>query len=161
MKKLCTIIVVTLLGLCALGAPAAAGGSLVSSTPPAGARLTKAPDSVRLVFDRPVLGGGATVVTVTGPDGKQESSGPMGVDGKVVTALLPPLGPDGEYVVGYEVDLGDPVSLAGQLRFTLAKPGQAADTGTSWQTWAWLGAILVVIAAATTAAGVAQARARR
>lgn len=162
MKKLGTIVVVALFGLCVLCPPASAAGQLVSATPSAGARVSKAPEAVRLTFDRPVLDGGANVVTVTGPDGASWSSGAMGIDGNVVTALLSPLGPDGEYVVDYAVRLGDPAPLTGRLRFTLAKPGQQAAPGTtSWQTWAWLGAILAVIAAIATAAGVQQARARR
>jgi hypothetical protein len=123
--------------------------------------VNKAPEAVRLTFDRPVLDGGANVVNVTGPDGAPWSSGAMGIDGNVVTALLSPLGPDGEYVVDYAVRLGDPAPLTGQFRFTLAKPGQQTAEATSWQTWAWLGAILVVIAAIATAAGVQQGRARR
>ena len=159
MKKLGTIVVVALFGLCVLCPSASAGGQLVSSTPSAGGRVNKAPEAVRLTFDRPVRDGGANVVKVTGPDGASWSSGAMGIDENVVTALLSPHGPDGEYVVDYAVRLGDPAPLTGQFRFTLMKP--AAPATTSWQTWAWLGGILALVAAIATAAGVQQARARR
>lgn len=164
MRKLGTIVMVALFGLCILSPPAAAGGELRSSTPSAGARVSKAPEAIRLTFDRPVRDGGANVVNVTGPDGTPWSSGALGVDENVITAILSPLGPEGEYIVDYVVRLGDPVPLTGQFRFTLTKPGpaaqaqQAARGTTSPQTWAWLGGILAVVVAIATTAGVLQAR---
>lgn len=180
MKKLCMIVLVALFGLGLACPPASAAehlvssspaadarlmsstlaaGQLKSSSPAAGARLTKAPETVRLTFDRPVLDGGANVVTVTGPDGKPWNSGTMGIDENVLTAILTPLGPHGEYVVDYAIRLGEPSPLTGQFRFTFAAPESSG--GMSWQTWAGLAAIVVVIAALMTAAGVRQARTRR
>ncbi|WP_330277202.1 copper resistance protein CopC [Lentzea sp. NBC_00516] len=163
MNKLGTIVLVALFGLCVLSPPASAGGALTSSSPSAGARVSRAPEAVKLTFDRPVRDGGANVVNVTGPDGTPWSSGVLGVDGNVVTAVLSPLGPEGEYVVDYAVRLGDPAPLTGQLRFTLTKPGpaaqkQAAPKTTSPQTWAWLGGILAVVVTLAVGAGVLQAR---
>ncbi|MGW4210445.1 copper resistance CopC family protein [Lentzea sp. NPDC004789] len=159
MKKLCLIVLVALFGLAVSCPPASAAGRLVSSTPAAGARLPKAPETVRLTFDRPVLGGGANVVTVTGPDGKPWGSGAMGIDDNVVTAILSPQPPHGDYVVDYTIRLGEPSPLTGQLRFTFAEPGSSG--GMSWQTWASLAAIALGIVALLTFAGVRQARARR
>lgn len=166
MKKLGTIITIALFLLCGTGSPAFADGRLVSAKPAAGARVNKAPEAVRLTFDKPVLGGGANVVNVTGPDGKPWSAGTMGIDENVVTALLSPLGPKGEYVVDYVVRLGDPVPLTGQFRFTLTEPGPAApqpaaSKAWTWQGWAWLGGILVLVAVIIIRAGMLQARARR
>jgi copper resistance protein C len=166
MTKLGTIVVVALLGLCVLSPPAAADGELRSSTPSAGARVSRAPETIQLTFDRPVRDGGANVVTVTGPDGAAWSSGAIGIDENVVTAILSPPGPQGEYVVDYAVRLGDPVPLTGQFRFTLTKPGPAAPAQqaareTSPQTWAWLGGILLVVVAIAATAGVLQARRTR
>jgi methionine-rich copper-binding protein CopC len=158
-NKLCLIVLVALFGLGVICPPASAAGQLVSSAPAAGARLLKAPETVRLTFDRPVLGGGANVVTVTGPDGKPWGSGAMGVDDNVVTAVLSPQPPHGDYVVDYTIRLGEPSPLTGQLRFTVAQPGSSGSM--SWQTWAGLGAIALGIAALLTAVGIRQARARR
>lgn len=156
MKKSLTLIAVVLFGLLVTCPPASAAGELISSSPAEGARVSKAPGSVRLTFDRPVRGGGANNVTVTGPDGQQWQDGVMGVDENVMEIVLRPEGPAGDYAVDYTVSLGEPAPLTGRFTFTLA--GAPGDTG--WQTWAWLAGIVASIAAIATTAGVLQARGR-
>lgn len=156
MKKPLTLIAVVLFGLFVICPPASAAGALVSSSPAEGARVSKAPGSVRLTFDRPVLSSATNNVTVTGPDGQQWQDGAMGVDENVMEIVLRPKGPAGDYAVDYDVSLGDQSPLTGRFTFTLA--GAPDDTG--WQTWAWLAGIVALIAAIATTAGVLQARGR-
>lgn len=161
MRKFCALIAVLLFSLCATCPPASAAGVLVSSTPAAGARVSKAPQSVRLTFDRPLARGDSPDVTITGPDHEKWQDGAIGVDENVADVVLKPLGPAGDYIVDYTVNLGDPSPLTGQFRFTLTKAEASTAPGeTGWQTWAWLAGVVAVVAAIATTAGVLQARGR-
>jgi copper resistance protein C len=105
--------------------PAAAHNTLVSANPADGARLSSGPPQVTLTFDQPVQRGFSTL-TVTGPDGNRWEAGEPAVSGNEVTAPVRPLGPAGDYVVGYRIVSADGHPVSGSLRFTLT----AAGTGT-------------------------------
>jgi methionine-rich copper-binding protein CopC len=119
--------VVTLAALAGLlgAGQAAAHNSLVSADPADGASLPAGPQQVRLTFDQPVQRQFATV-TVTGPGSTRWDGGEAVVSGSSVTAPVRPLGPAGEYVVGYRIVSADGHPVSGTLTFRLT----AAGTGT-------------------------------
>ncbi|MGW4215289.1 copper resistance CopC family protein [Lentzea sp. NPDC004789] len=154
MTKTGALIAVLLFSLGVHFPPAGAAGELVSSSPAAEATVGKAPETIRLTFDRPVVTEGSNTVTVTGPDGQQWQDGAVGIDANVLDATLRPLGPEGGYVVRYAIHFGEPSPKAGEFTFTLSKSAGSRPT------WAWLGGMLVVVAAIATTGGVLQARRR-
>ncbi|WP_019811349.1 copper resistance CopC family protein [Saccharomonospora halophila] len=110
--------------------PAAAHNVLISSDPADGDRLATAPEAVTLTFDQPVQDAGTNEVAVTGPDGEAWAEGTVTIDGAEATAPLRPLGPAGEYVIGFRVLSADGHPVSDEIRFTLTEPGPAAgDTG--------------------------------
>lgn len=110
--------------------PAAAHNVLISSDPADGDRLDTAPGEVTLTFDQPIQDVGTNEVAVTGPDGAAWAEGTVTIDGAEATAPLRPLGPAGEYVIGFRVLSADGHSVTDEIRFTLTEPGPAAgDTG--------------------------------
>lgn len=113
------------LGLLLGAGPAAAHDTLLRSDPPEGSSLAATPDRVALTFSGTV-GAGFSTVTVTGPDGAQWQGGAATEDGPVVTAPVRPLGPAGEYVIGYRVVSSDGHPISGSVRFTLTAPGPGA-----------------------------------
>ncbi|MGX7675518.1 copper resistance CopC family protein [Plantactinospora sp. DSM 117369] len=113
--------------------PAAAHNSLTGSDPRNGARLGKAPASVRLTFLNK-LDPGTTRVTVTGPDNVDAAAGKPSFAGSRVTVPIRP-GAAGLYIVQYQVASGDGHPVKGEVRFTLtvgatptASPSAAAPT---------------------------------
>jgi methionine-rich copper-binding protein CopC len=104
---------------------AGAHNELIGSDPADGAQLPASPTRVVLIFDLPVQRGFSTV-TVTGPDGQQWTAGPAVEEGAVVSAPLRPLGPAGQYTVGYRVLSADGHPVRGVVRFSLLRPGSAA-----------------------------------
>jgi hypothetical protein len=113
-----------LLGLALLGGAgtAAAHNVLIGTDPPDGTRLATGPARVTLTFDLPVQAGFSTV-TVTGPDGKQWQAGPPVEDGPTVSSPVKPLGPAGQYTIGYQVLSADSHPVRGAVRFVLTTPG--------------------------------------
>lgn len=110
--------------------PASAHNVLISSDPAEGDRLDTSPGEVTLTFDQPVQDAGTNEVAVTGPDGEDRAEGTVTIDGAVATAPLRPLGPEGEYVIGFRVLSADGHPVTDEIRFTLTEPGPAAgDTG--------------------------------
>lgn len=110
--------------------PAAAHNVLISSDPADGDRLDTPPEEVTLTFDQPVQDAGTNEVAVTGPDGGAWAEGTVTIDGAEATAPLRPLGPAGEYVIGFRVLSADGHPVTDEIRFTLTEPGPAAgDTG--------------------------------
>jgi methionine-rich copper-binding protein CopC len=122
--------VVTLAALAGLlGAGQAAGhDSLVSADPADGATLPAGPQQVRLTFDQPVQREFATI-TVTGPGNTRWDSGEAVVSGNSVTAPVRPLGPPGEYVVGYRIVSADGHPVSGTLTFRLTAAGAGTQAG--------------------------------
>lgn len=111
---------------------AAAHTSLVSSDPADGASLPAGPQQVRLTFDEPVQREFATI-TVTGPGGTRWDGGDAVVSGSSVTVPLRPLGPAGDYVIGYRIVSADghPVSDTLMFRLTVAGTGTPAEPAPS------------------------------
>lgn len=103
-------------------APASAHTELIGSDPADGASSAAAPSRIALTFSEAVQTG-FTTVTVFGPDGAQWQAGPSTQDGAVVTVPVRPLGPAGEYSVGYRVLSADSHPVQGLIRFTLTAPG--------------------------------------
>lgn len=157
--------------------PAAAHNSLTGSDPRNGARLGKAPASLRLTF-LSRLDPTTTRVTVTGPDNIPATVGKPSFAGSRVTVPVRPEAA-GLYIVQYEVASGDGHPIKGEVRFTLtvavtpsvapttaaatvvpstptapstsavAGPlAPAADEGQSW--WPWLVFAAVLLLAALT-----------
>lgn len=111
-------------------APAAAHARLVDSDPPDGASLATAPERVTLTFNERMQQE-FTTVTVVGPDGSQWQTGEIVVDGPTITATVRPLGPAGQYQIGYRVVSDDGHPVQGSVSFTLTAPGPGAATAAS------------------------------
>lgn len=143
-------------------APAWAHSRLESSDPATGSSLAAAPKDVSLTFNEAVQPG-FTVITVIGPDGNDYHSGAISEVDDTVTVGVLPLGPVGEYQVGYRVVSADGHPVSGSVAFTLttagpgspqaAPPaGQSAAVPTAAPAgdggapvWPWIvGAVLVV-----------------
>ena len=109
MRPLRAALAAVLLGLLAVGtlaAPAAAHATLVSVDPADGARLDTSPAVVRLTFSENVsadLGG----VLVLDSEGDQVQEGAARVDGRTVEVDLQPGLDDGTYVISYRVVSAD------------------------------------------------------
>nr|WP_221219102.1 copper resistance CopC family protein [Prauserella isguenensis] len=170
----------TLVALLVTATPAAAHNQLIESDPAEGASLDKAPERVTLTFDQPVqrgAGEGVNQIAVTGPDGGQWTKGDVQVDGASVTAPLHPLGPAGEYVIGFRILSADGHPVSQELRFTLTSHGPGADTPPGGQNaapsaanaddapsadggdsgggipvWVWIAAAVVLLGAGVTVA---------
>jgi methionine-rich copper-binding protein CopC len=108
-----------------LAGPALAHNVLISSDPKDGASVDAGPALATLTFDQPVQSGDKlNSVTVIGPDNTHwEASGDPTVKGNAVIASLRPLGPAGEYTVGYRVLSADGHPVTGSVKFTLTKAG--------------------------------------
>jgi hypothetical protein len=129
---------VVLAGLAVFGlaTPALAHDVLIGSDPANGASVSAGPSQVRLNFNAPVQFG-ANYLTVIGPDGAHwEKSENATVVGNSVSTSVAPLGPAGEYKVGYRIISADGHPVSGEITFTLTKagtgtpPAQQASAGT-------------------------------
>lgn len=109
-----------------------AAGLLVTS-PAAGAHV-RGTECVRLTFDRPVAGGGPYRVDVTSDSGESWTTGPVYVDGTVVTASLRKAPRPGKYHVSYAVTPPSGAAFVGSYRFTVGDSPLAP-------VWAWLGVL--------------------
>ena len=114
--------------------PAQAHDALVSSSPAAGGTVTAAPRVVTLSYDEPVLDStGATVLTVTGPDGatRHFESACARVDGRTVSAPVA-LGGSGSYTVTWRVVSADGHPVSDSFAFTLRRAsGTTPAAGTA------------------------------
>jgi methionine-rich copper-binding protein CopC len=106
-------------------APAFAHTRLESSDPADGASLSAAPEAVSLTFSEDIDPGFATI-TVVGPDGTSYQTGDVTGDGGEVRTAVSPLGPAGNYEIGYRVVSDDGHPVSGKVAFTLTAPGPAA-----------------------------------
>ncbi|MGH3933102.1 MAG: copper resistance CopC family protein [Pseudonocardiaceae bacterium] len=122
MRRVAALLIVAGWALLISTGTATAHNSLIASDPPDGASLATAPARVSLTFDLPVQPG-FTTVTVTGPDGNQWQAGAPNEDGAVVSVPVQPLGPTGEYLIGYQVLGADSHPVRGAVRFILTAPG--------------------------------------
>jgi methionine-rich copper-binding protein CopC len=131
------VVAAVLAGLVTLGfaTPAAAHNSLIGSDPKDGAALESGPARIELKFDQPVrAGGGFNTIAVIGPNNDHWEAGPATVASNVVSASVRPLGPAGEYKIGYRILSADGHPIDGELKFTLTKagtgtPGPAVNPG--------------------------------
>jgi copper resistance protein C len=110
-------VVAGLLAALVFAAPASAHNSLSGSSPKDGARLAKAPTTVRLTF-LSRLDPRATKITVTGPDGESASGGAATFDGNKATIPFR-AGPAGRYTVAYQLPSSDGHPIKGDIQFTL------------------------------------------
>jgi copper resistance protein C len=120
--RLVRVAVLVALALLAGAGPAAAHNSLVSSDPPAGASLPAGPPRVTLTFDLPVSTG-FNRITVTGPGNTTWNSGEVTTSGNTASTAVVPLGPAGEYVIGYRVVSADGHPVSGTVQFRLIETG--------------------------------------
>ena len=111
-----------------VAAPALAHDGLVGTGPADGATVTGAPAAVELEFTGEPLPLG-TLVTVTGPDGVEMSSGDADISGTTVTQALAPEAPPGAYRVEWRSTSSDGHALSGSYDFTVTATGEAAATG--------------------------------
>lgn len=109
-------------------APASAHAMIVSSDPPDGARLVRAPGMVTISFDEPVGLGGIGYLHVTDQDGRAVDTGtvfhPVGDGTKIADRLRPGLG-NGSYTESYRVISADSHPVVGAVRFTVGSGAQA------------------------------------
>lgn len=166
-------LIASIVGFMMLGiaAPAWAHNVLIESRPGDGDMVEGAPEIVELVFDQRVQPGFNTV-TVTGPDGNRwEETSEATVSNDTVSTSLHPLGPEGEYTVGYRVLSADGHTVTGSTTFTLSTAGdgevppqpvdestesaeEGADSGDTggMPVWPWIaGAALLLVVGVTVA----------
>ena len=110
-------ILLALLGLIAMAAPASAHATLLSTDPQHDALLTTAPESVTLTFDEPVSVWD-TSVTVFDPDGERLDVDARAVDATVVASLPADLG-QGSYSVNWRVISADDHPVSGGFTFSI------------------------------------------
>jgi methionine-rich copper-binding protein CopC len=125
-RRLLTVLLLACAVLFGAVAPAQAHNILIGSDPKDGAQLATGPDKITLTFDQPVRQGFAQI-SVTGPDGTRWENGKTTVDNHKVSVGVNPLGPAGEYIVGYRILSSDGHPVASKTVFTLTTPG----TGTA------------------------------
>lgn len=129
-RRVLALLALAGIGLLAAAGPASAHAALIGSDPAAGASMAAGPQQVSLTFSEPVQPG-FTVVTVVGPDGRQWQAAEPTADGAVVSVPVRPLGPAGEYTIGYRVLSADSHPVQGSISFTLTEPGPAAAAAPS------------------------------
>lgn len=161
--------VVACLTMVGLATPAFAHNTLIASDPADEATVQESPATVELTFDQPVQKGeDLNTIAITGPDDTSWSTGPVEVASNVVTASVDPLGPAGDYRIGYRILSADGHPVSGELTFTLATAGdgtpvpadQQTDTTSSGSTddggglpiWVWILGAAVLLGAGLTVA---------
>jgi methionine-rich copper-binding protein CopC len=126
MRRVAVTALLALATLLGLTTPAMAHNVLVSSDPADGATLDSAPESVTLTFDQSVQDVG-NQIAVTGPEGGQWTDGDVQVRGNIVTVGLRPLGPAGEYTIGYRILSADGHPVQGEVTFTMSQAGSGTS----------------------------------
>jgi copper resistance protein C len=99
--------------------------ALKATSPQDGSRIDRAPGDLVLEFTLPIQNIGYRVV-VLGPDNQEYQAGNPVIVDNTLTQPLKPLGPAGEYRVGFRVVAGDGHPQTFGIRFTLTKPGPGA-----------------------------------
>ncbi|GGM10438.1 copper resistance CopC family protein [Nakamurella endophytica] len=112
--------------------PASAHDVLISSSPAANSTLATPPSTVTFTFDQPVQNF-EPVVSLIGPDGQQHRSGPVQVDGNVVSSAVSG-GPAGQWVAAYRVVSADGHPVTGEVRFTVTTGSTAGPAGSGGAT---------------------------
>jgi methionine-rich copper-binding protein CopC len=135
-KRLLACLLLAAGGMIGLAGPAFAHNVLVGSDPKDGAQLAVGPSTVTLTFDLPIQQGDFDVITVTGPNNTRWDAGAAKVDSNVISAPVRPLGPAGQYTIGYRILSADGHPVSNTVKFTLTKagtgtPATPAAAGTS------------------------------
>jgi methionine-rich copper-binding protein CopC len=125
-RRAAVVVLLTALALLSGSAPAWAHSRLEGSDPANGARVASPPASVSLRFNENVQPG-FTVMTLIGPDGKDYHTGPVRELNETITVAALPLGPAGEYQIGYRVVSADGHPVSGATSFTLTTPGPGSS----------------------------------
>jgi hypothetical protein len=127
--RVAAVAVLAGLAFAGLATPALAHNSLVDSSPKDKASVEVGPTSIELTFDQPVQGGqDINSLAVLDPQGNHWESGAPSVSGNSVSAPIRPLGPAGEYSVGWRVLSSDGHPVQGKFTFTLSKAGNGTPT---------------------------------
>ncbi|MFE6609818.1 copper resistance protein CopC [Amycolatopsis sp. NPDC057786] len=126
MRKAIVALAITGVAWLATATPALAHNVLISSDPAKGASIAAGPAKITLTFDQYVQNANVNQIAVIGPGGGQWAEGQVEVRDSVVTVPLRPLGPAGEYKIGYRILSADGHAVTGEVPFTLT----AAGTGT-------------------------------
>ncbi|MET0132033.1 MAG: copper resistance CopC family protein [Kibdelosporangium sp.] len=128
-RRSAVVAVLAGLVLTGLATPALAHNSLVDSNPKDKTLVAAGPQTIELTFDQPVQPGQEwNTLAVVGPNGDHWESGPATVADTKVTAPVRPLGPAGEYSVGYRILSADGHPVQGSLKFTLSTAGTGTPT---------------------------------
>jgi len=174
-KRVLAVALLTLAAVLGLATPALAHNTLIGSDPAEGAKLSAGPPRVTLTFDQPVQKDFDTI-TVTAADGTHWEAGSAEVQGNAVSAPVRPLGPAGEYAIGYRILSADGHPVSGVVRFVLTTPGTGtpasvappgagqpgAAGGGGMPVWPWIvGAVLVLAAGVVVALRVGRSEDRR
>jgi methionine-rich copper-binding protein CopC len=127
----CTAVLSVLFAsILALAAPASAHDELVKSSPADGATLTELPSTVTLFFEEPPAAG-FTTMSVSGPDGSVNSTGPQ-VVGSRISESLKATNAAGAYAISFRIMSDDGHSVSGTIHFTVgAAAAPASKAGNS------------------------------
>jgi methionine-rich copper-binding protein CopC len=135
---------------------------LISSDPKDGSTVNEGPSSITLTFDQPVQAGERfNTFAVTGPGNTRwETETEPAVSSNSVIFSLRPLGPAGEYQVGYRVLSADGHPVTGSIKFTVTVAGsgtpappnanmdkRVAETENGVPIWVWIGGAIVLLGA--------------
>jgi methionine-rich copper-binding protein CopC len=131
-RMLRTVALTLLCGLALLlgAGQALAHTRLESSDPADGTSLAAPPQRVSLTFNEPMQAG-FTALTVVGPDQAQYQTGEVTANAGTVSIGVRPLGPAGQYEIGYRVVSEDGHPVSGSVAFTLTTPGPGAAAVTT------------------------------
>jgi methionine-rich copper-binding protein CopC len=173
MRKALIALAITGVAWLATATPALAHNVLISSDPAKGASLAAGPAKITLTFDQYVQNANVNQIAVIGPGGGQWAEGQVEVRDSVVSVPLRPLGPAGEYKIGYRILSADGHAVTGEVPFSLTVAGigqpAAADaakgTGQATTTpatggetrsgvpiWVWIAGAVVLLAIGLTVA---------
>jgi methionine-rich copper-binding protein CopC len=132
-KRLLACLLLAGAGLIGLAGPAFAHNVLVGSDPKDGTSMDTGPSTVTLTFDLPIQLGDFDVITVTGPNSTRWEAGKAKVDSNVISAPVRPLGPAGQYTIGYRILSADGQPVSGAVKFTLTRAGTGTPTADAGQ----------------------------
>jgi methionine-rich copper-binding protein CopC len=173
MRKALIALAITGVAWLATATPALAHNVLISSDPAKGASLAAGPAKITLTFDQYVQNANVNQIAVIGPGGGQWAEGQVEVRDSVVSVPLRPLGPAGEYKIGYRILSADGHAVTGEVPFTLTVTGTgtpasadaAKGTGQATTTpatggetrsgvpiWVWIAGAVVLLAIGLTVA---------
>jgi len=169
MRRVLGAVAAALVAMVVTATPAMAHNVLVSSDPAKDAALETGPSKVTLTFDAPVQGGDVNQVSVLGPGDTQWAEGEIEISSNVVSVPVRPLGPAGQYRIGYRILSADGHPVTGEIPFTLTAEGTgtpasasaatspdaaqpAEESGGGVPVWVWIVGAVVLLAIGLTIA---------